>query len=181
MTGVAPAGSGGLQSRVIPALLLDGDRFVKTMRFEDPRYVGDPVNVLSIFNDFEVDEMMLLDIGAAARRYPIQFELLQRLASEAFVPLAYGGGVTTLAEAEQLVSIGFEKVVVNTALIESPDEVRRMVDSLGAQAIVGALDARAHATGYDVFTRSGSTAPGLDLDAWIERAREVGVGEVLVT
>lgn len=181
MTDTIPAFAGGLQSRVIPALLLDGDRFVKTMRFDDPRYVGDPVNVLSIFNDFEVDEMMLLDIGAAARRYPIQFSLLERLASEAFVPLAYGGGVTTLAEAERLVSIGFEKVVVNSALVENPDEVRRMVESLGAQAIVGGLDARAHATGYDVFTRSGTGEPGMDVDAWIALAKDVGVGEVLVT
>jgi imidazoleglycerol phosphate synthase cyclase subunit len=166
---------------VIPALLLDGDRFVKTIRFDDPRYVGDPVNVLSIFNDFEVDEIVLLDIGAAERRYPVQFELLQQLASEAFVPLAYGGGVSTLAEAEELVRIGFEKVIVNTALIENPDEVRRMVESLGAQAIVGGLDVRAHATGYDVFVRSGVAATGLDVDAWIALAKRVGVGEVLVT
>ena len=171
----------GLESRVIPVLLLDGDRFVKTIRFDDPKYVGDPVNVLSIFNDFEVDEIVLLDIGAATRRYPIQFELLERLASEAFVPLAYGGGVSTLTEAERLVRTGFEKVVVNTSLIESPDEVRRMVESLGAQAIVGAVDVRAHATGYGVFTRSGATSPGLDLEAWIALAQDVGVGEVLVT
>lgn len=181
MTTDVPVAAAGVQSRVIPALLLEGDRFVKTMRFEDPRYVGDPVNVLSIFNDFEVDEIMVLDIGAAARRYPLQLGLLQRLTSEAFVPLAYGGGVSTLAEAEELVRIGFEKVVVNTALVELPDEVRRMVESLGAQAIVAGLDARAHATGYDLFTRSGSTAAGMDLDGWIARAREVGVGEVLVT
>ena len=181
MTDTIPTMTGGLQSRVIPALLLDGDRFVKTMRFDDPKYVGDPVNVLSIFNDFEVDEIVLLDIGAAARRYPIQFELLAQLASEAFVPLAYGGGVTTLAEAERLVAIGFEKIIVNTALIENPAEVKRMVESLGAQAIVGALDARAHATGYDVFTRSGAAESGLDLDAWVTVARDIGVGEVLVT
>lgn len=179
MNGASP--SAGLQSRVIPALLLDGDRFVKTIRFGDPKYVGDPVNVLSIFNDFEVDEIMLLDIGAAGRRYPIQFELLKRLTSEAFVPLAYGGGVSTLAEAEELVRIGFEKVVVNTTLVEHPDEVRRMVESLGAQAIVGGLDVRANATGYDVFTRGAGTAAGMDVDEWIALAKSVGVGEVLVT
>ena len=181
MNAISSPGSLGVQSRVIPALLLDGERFVKTIRFDEPKYVGDPVNVLSIFNNFEVDEIVLLDIGAAARHYPIQFEFLQRLTSEAFVPLAYGGGVATLAEAEELVRIGFEKVVVNTTLIEHPDEVRRMVESLGAQAIVGALDARANATGYDVFTHGGATSPGLDLDAWIALAKDVGVGEVLVT
>lgn len=181
MTSVSPFVFQGLQSRVIPALLLDGDRFVKTIRFDDPTYVGDPVNVLSIFNDFEVDEIVLLDIGAAARNYPIQFDLLHQLASEAFVPLAYGGGVSTLSEAEELVRIGFEKVIVNTTLIENPDEVRRMVESLGAQAIVGGLDVRAHATGHDAFVRSGVKATGLDVDAWIALAKRVGVGEVLVT
>lgn len=171
----------GLQTRVIPALLLDGERFVKTIRFADPKYVGDPVNVLSIFNDFEVDEMVLLDIGAAARRGTIQFEYLKRLTSEAFVPLAYGGGVTTLVEAEELVRIGFEKVIVNTALVENPDEVRRMVEVLGAQAVVGSVDTRSDGTGYRLFTRSGSVDTGLDLDAWLALARDVGVGEVMVT
>lgn len=181
MTAASSAERVSLQSRVIPALLLEGERFVKTIRFDDPRYVGDPVNVLSIFNDFEVDELVLLDIGAAARRYPVQFELLKRLTTEAFVPLAYGGGVTTLADAEELVRIGVEKVIVNTVLVENPDEVKRMVEVLGSQAIVGAVDARAHATGYDVFTRSGSTAAGLDLDQWMSLAHDVGVGEVFVT
>ena len=181
MTSAEPPTSQGLQSRVIPALLLDGERFVKTIRFDDPEYVGDPVNVLSIFNDLEVDEMVLIDIGAAARRYSIQFEYLHRLTSEAFVPLAYGGGVDTLAEAEELVRIGFEKIIVNTTLIENPDEVRRMVESLGSQAIVGALDARANATGYDLFTQGGASSSDLDVDAWIALAKGVGVGEVLVT
>lgn len=181
MTVGTASGSLGLQSRVIPVLLLDGDRFVKTIRFDDPRYVGDPVNVLSIFNDFEVDEIVLLDIGASARRYPIQFELLKRLTTEAFVPLAYGGGVSTLAEAEELVRIGFEKVVVNSTLVENPDEVRRMVESIGSQAIVGGLDVRANATGYDVYTRGGAVSPGMNVDEWIVLAQQVGVGEVLVT
>lgn len=171
----------GLQPRVIPALLLDGERFVKTQRFADPVYVGDPVNVLSIFNDFEVDEIALLDIAAAARRTPIQVDYLKRLTSEAFVPLAYGGRVATLRDAEELVHIGFEKVIVNTALVESPDEVRRMVDALGSQAVVGSLDARAHGTGYRVFTRSGTIDTGLDLDDWLALARDAGVGEVIVT
>ncbi len=171
----------GLQARVIPTLLLDGARFVKTQRFAQPTYVGDPVNVLSIFNDFEVDEIVLLDIGAAARRAPIQFEYLAQLASEAFVPLAYGGRVTSTADAEELVRIGFEKVIVNTGLVEAPDEVRRMIDAMGAQAVVGSVDVRSEGTGYRVFTRSGRTDSGLELDAWLDLARGVGVGEVLVT
>ena len=171
----------GVQSRVIPVLLLSGERFVKTLRFEDPRYVGDPVNVLSIFNDFEVDEIMLLDIDAAGRRSAIQFDSLQHLASECFVPLAYGGGIERVEDAEKLIRIGFEKVVFNTALIENPDMVREVVRSLGSQAVIGAIDVRAEGDEYDVFTRSGTVDTALGLDEWIERARDVGVGEVLVT
>lgn len=170
-----------LQSRVMPVLLLDGEKFVKTHRFDDPVYVGDPVNVLSIFNDFDVDEIVILDIGAAARKDPIQFDFLSRLTSEAFVPLAYGGRVATLTDAEELVRIGFEKVVVNTAIVEAPDEVRRMVETLGAQAVVGSVDTRSFGTDYRVFTRSGTVDTGLSLDAWIQRVQQIGVGEVLVT
>lgn len=170
-----------LQSRVIPVLLLEDDRLVKTVRFGDPVYVGDPVNVLSIFSEFEVDEILLLDIGAAARRYGIQFQLLERFTSEAFVPLAYGGGVESLAQAEELVRIGFEKVVVNSCLVHDPGEVRRMVETLGSQAVVASVDVRTQTVGYEIFTHGGASAAPLSLDEWIDRAREVGVGEVLVT
>lgn len=169
------------QPRVIPALLLSGERFVKTERFSNPVYVGDPVNVLSIFNDFEVDEMLLLDIDAAARRSAINFSYLERLASEAFVPLAYGGGVETLRDAERLIRIGFEKVVFNTALIERPDVVREVVASLGSQAVVGAVDVRASRDGYHVYTHSGTADPEMPLDDWLALAESVGIGEAMVT
>lgn len=170
-----------LQARVMPALLLDGERFVKTQRFGDPVYVGDPVNVLSIFNEFEVDEMIILDIRAAARKAPIQFEYLGRLASEAFVPLAYGGGVSTVSDAEELVRLGFEKVIINTLLVEDLDEVGRMVEVLGSQAVVASVDTRSHGTDYRVFTHSGEVDSGMGLDDWLSRARSAGVGEVIVT
>ena len=170
-----------LQSRVIPVLLLDGERFVKTRQFADPRYIGDPVNVLSIFNDLEVDEIMLLDIGAAERRGGLQHELLARLTTECFVPLAYGGGVRTVAEAEALIRAGFEKIVVNTLLVEDPDEVRAMVASLGSQAVIGAVDVRLVDGTYRVATRGGRDEAELSLDEWTDLASQVGVGEVLVT
>jgi imidazoleglycerol phosphate synthase cyclase subunit len=170
-----------VRPRVIPALLLSEGRFVKTERFTDPRYVGDPVNVLSIFNDLEVDEIMLLDIGAARRHGGIQFDFLATLTSECFVPMAYGGGVTTVEEAEALIRAGFEKIVFNTALIENPDVVAGAVRSLGSQAVVGSVDVRLIDGEYRVFGRSGTVASELSLLEWCDRATEVGVGEVLVT
>jgi imidazoleglycerol phosphate synthase cyclase subunit len=167
--------------RLVPALLLSDGRLVKTERFADPVYVGDPVNVLSIFNDFEVDEIMLLDISAARSRTPSDLALLGRLATECFIPLAYGGGVNSSEQARAIVKAGFEKIALNSLLIEDPAEVRSIVAALGSQAVVGSVDVRQTALGYEVFTRGGTVATGLGLEAWARQAAELGVGEVLVT
>ena len=167
--------------RVIPVLLLDGERLVKTRNFSDPRYVGDPVNVISIFNDLEVDELMLLDIGAARSRQSAPIALLERLVSEAFIPLAYGGGVRDAAQAERIIATGIEKVVVNTALVDDPESVRMMVAALGSQAVVGSVDVRATVSGYRVYVEGGQRDAGIDLEEWMRLAEDVGVGEILVT
>ena len=167
--------------RVIPVLLLSDGRLVKTQGFADPVYVGDPVNVLSIFNDFEVDEIILLDIGAAHSREPAPLELLHKLATECFIPLAYGGAVHTSEQARRIVAAGFEKVVVNTALVENPDEIRKMVNVLGSQAVVASADVRATEHGYEVWTHGGSVASGLDVTTWARHAQDCGVGEIMIT
>lgn len=167
--------------RVIPVLLLQEDRFVKTKQFEDPVYVGDPVNVLSIFNDFEVDEMLLVDIGAAKERSPIQFERLEQFASEAFVPLAYAGGLERLEDAERLIRIGYEKVVFNTALIEHPQVVRDAVRVLGSQAVIAGLDLVVRGGESRVVTRSATEQSGMTIEQWCSHVGELGVGEIFVT
>lgn len=167
--------------RLIPVLLVDEGRLVKTKQFRDPVYVGDPVNVLSIFNDFEVDEIVLLDIGAAKTGQPLDVDLLQRMATECFIPLAYGGGVRTESQARGIIAAGLEKVVFNTALIEAPDEVRHAVKTLGAQAVLASVDVRTTSAGYRVFTRSGSHDTGLGLQEWARLSVDLGVGEVLIT
>ncbi|MEO8527450.1 MAG: HisA/HisF-related TIM barrel protein [Pseudolysinimonas sp.] len=169
-----------VRPRVIPALLLENDRFVKTRRFEDPQYVGDPVNVLSIFNDLEVDEMLLLDIGAA-RGAPIQLDYLRRLTTECFVPLAYGGGVGSVEQADRLVREGFEKIVFNTTLLDSPEIVADAVRALGAQAVIAAVDVRAYDGEYRIFGRGGTELSELRLQEWSRLATEVGAGEIMVT
>ena len=167
--------------RVIPVLLLEGERLVKTRRFEDARYVGDPVNVISIFNDLEVDELMILDIGAARSRTPAPLALLNRIVTEAFIPLAYGGGVETVAQAQEIIAVGVEKIVVNTAVLTAPDAVREMVRALGSQAIVASVDVRRDGEGYVVYTAGGADAAELTLDEWVAHATALGVGEILVT
>ena len=168
------------EPRVIPTLLLSGGQLVKTRSFADPVYVGDAVNVLSIFNDFEVDEIVLLDIDGAERRTPAAVAELRRYAEECFIPLAYGGGLTSIDDIAAILEAGFEKVVLNTAVAESPDVVEAAVRRFGSQAVVAGIDVRGGAAG-EVFVRGGRVGTGVDPVAWAARAVDLGVGELLVT
>lgn len=169
------------EPRLIPTLLLDGPRLVKTTRFADPIYLGDPVNVLSIFNDFEVDEICLVDISGASSRIPSDVAFLRQIAEECFIPMTYGGGLTSVGQAGDILASGFEKVLFNTTAAEDPDEVRAAVDAFGSQAVVGGIDLRLVDGAYDVFIRSGTVSVGVDPQAWAEKLAALGVGEILVT
>ena len=109
-----------IQRKVIPALLLKGQGLVKTVKFKDPKYLGDPINVVRIFNDKEVDELVLLDITATPENRGPQFDVLKDIASEAFIPLAYGGGIRTMDDVRTLLGIGIEKLIMNTSAVEKP-------------------------------------------------------------
>ncbi len=167
--------------RVIPCLLLDGERLVKTQQFADPDYVGDPVNVLSIFNSFEVDEIVLLDIAAAASRESTPIARLAHYAEECYIPLAYGGGLEDLRDVEQVFGAGYEKVVLNTVVADRPDFVREAAAMFGSQAIVVGIDVREMSAGYRVFVRGGREDTGEDPVGWARRAESLGAGELLVT
>jgi imidazole glycerol-phosphate synthase subunit HisF len=168
--------------RVIPCLLLDGEQLVKTRRFADPEYVGDPVNVLSIFNSFEVDEIVLLDIGAAGSGRPARPEDRARYAEECFIPLAYGGGLADLEAIEATFSIGYEKVVLNSVLADDPEVVSKTAEVFGTQAVVASIDVRGDApASWSVHTHGGSRDTGVAPAAWARRAEDLGAGEILVT
>lgn len=171
----------GLEPRVIPCLLLSGSQLVKTRRFAEPTYVGDPVNVLSIFNSFEVDEIVLLDIDGASRRAPAPLDRLRQYAEECFIPLAYGGGLTTIEQMRAVLAAGYEKVVVNTLLAEEPSVVREAAAVFGSQAVVASIDVVARDGAYAVVVRGGTAEVGAAPVAWATRAAELGVGEILLT
>jgi cyclase len=162
---------------VIPCLLLDGEQLVKTQRFADPAYVGDPVNVLSIFNSFEVDEIVLLDVSAAGSGTPAKAEDLARYAEECFIPLAYGGGLGDLESIERTFSIGYEKVVLNSVLADDPEVVTKAAEVFGSQAVVASIDVR----GDTVHTHGATRDTGVDPVSWACRAEDLGAGEVLIT
>ncbi len=128
--------------RIIPCLLYNGSGLVKTVRFKKPSYIGDPINAIKIFNEKEVDELILLDIMATKEKRCPNFDKIADMASEAFMPFAYGGGVKTYNDFAQLFKLGVEKVIVNTLIQEDPEVIRKVVAEYGAQAVVGCVDFR---------------------------------------
>ena len=171
-----------LRTRVIPILLLRGGGLVKGARFRKHRYVGDPINAVRIFNENEVDELILLDISATAEGRGPNVALISEIASECFMPLCYGGGLRTVEEMRAVLSAGVEKVAVNTAAVEVPGLIRRAVDRFGSQSVVVAIDARRRLFGgYEARVRAGSRGTGrTPVEAACTAAAE-GAGELLLT
>lgn len=170
-----------LKARVIPCLLLNGTGFYKTTRFDKPVYVGDPINILRIFNEKEVDEICILDIGASRRGMGPNISFLRDLASECFMPLSYGGGITSINQMKELCYAGFEKVVINTAAMEQPKLLEEAAAMLGSQSVVVSIDAKKKFLGgYEVMTRSGMKKTGRDPVQHAKMAEQLGSGEILI-
>lgn len=170
-----------LATRLMPCLLMSNGALVKTVRFKEGAYVGDPVNAVRIFNQKEVDELILLDIHATTQKRGIDFETLEKLTSECFMPICYGGGVRTLEEMRRLYALGIEKVSLGAAAFEVPDLVRQAASEFGSQAIVVTLDVRKKLLGRTtVCLRNGQRdlkqSPA-DAARYLE---EQGAGELLL-
>ena len=131
-----------LKHRVIPTLLLKDGGLVKTRKFENPQYVGDPVNAIRIFNEKEVDELTLLDIGASKQGREPDYDLIEEVAGECFMPLTYGGGIKTIDQAVRIFRSGVEKICLQSLCFENLSTVRDMVDSFGSQSIVVSVDVK---------------------------------------
>lgn len=169
------------RARVIPCLLLRGNGLVKTRKFKDPVYVGDPVNAMRIFSDKEADEIVVLDIEATRDAREPNYELISEMAGEAFMPMAYGGGVSRVDQVRRLIRCGIEKVVINSAAVDSQDLIRESARIFGKQAIVGSIDVRKTLLGsYRVVTHSGTRDADVDLGRHIANLVSAGVGEILL-
>jgi cyclase len=170
-----------LRLRVIPVLLLRRRGLVKTTAFKAPKYVGDPINVVRIFNDKEVDELILTEVVATKDGRAPDFELLEQLAGEAFMPVCYGGAVRSVADAKRILRLGMEKISVNTAFLERPELVRDLAESLGSQCVVASVDVKRTWRGrYEVFSHAGRPVPERDPLRWVDRLVRLGAGEILV-
>lgn len=171
----------GLFNRVIPCLLLEDGGLVKTRQFGKPKYVGDPINAVRIFNDKYVDELIFLDIRASRLNQEPDYDLIERIAGECFMPLCYGGGVKSLEQAKKLVSLGVEKISVNSAFIDNPALIKQLVAELGAQSVVGAVDIKRNFWGHErVFDASRNRLTALDPETHIKQMITAGVGEIFI-
>jgi len=171
-----------LRTRVIPALLLDGQGLVKTTKFKSPVYVGDASNSCRIYNQMEVDELVLFDIRASSKKVPIQYELIQQIVSECFMPICYGGGVKTLEDFRSLFHIGVEKVSVSSLLFENPQVVKEAIKIYGAQSIIATLDIKRSRfrNVQQVYLHNGKKRIKKSLDEVIALLNDIGVGEIVV-
>lgn len=170
-----------LKTRVIPCLLLKNGGLVKTTKFASPKYVGDPINAVRIFNEKEVDELVFLDIEATASGNGPNFDLLESISSEAFMPFGYGGGVTGLDQMKRLFGIGVEKVILNSALADDPGLVDRAAAMAGSSSVVASIDVRKSWSGrLKVCTHGGRRKQRLDVVGFARELQERGAGEILL-
>jgi cyclase len=166
----------------MPTLLLHGNGLVKTVKFKNPGYIGDPINTARIFNEMEVDELILLDIEATVARRHVQFELVRDIVSECFMPICYGGGVRATTDFERLFRAGVEKVSVSSLLFSDPAVVAEAVRRYGSQSVVGTIDVRKSRLGgaYTVVTHRGTRKVGRPLPDVLDHLDRLKVGEVMV-
>ncbi len=167
--------------RIIPILLIKNRGLVKTINFKNPKYIGDPINALRIFNDKEADELVLLDIDASKFKKKINFDFIKDIVSEAFMPVAYGGGISSLNDVKQLFSLGVEKVIINTLLYTNPKLILELVKNYGSQSIVVSIDYKS-----TLFYKcrlcfsSGTITIKTELFDYLKSIEDLGVGEIIL-
>lgn len=171
-----------LKPRVIPCLLVHQHGLVKTTQFKQPKYVGDPLNAVKIFNEKKVDELMVLDIDASRDGHAPDFDMIGALARECRMPLCYGGGIKTLEQIKHIISLGVEKVAVSSAFIEDPKLISTAAHCVGSQSLVVVLDVKKSSflRKHGVKTHNGQCSTGLDVVALAKKAEALGAGEVVI-
>lgn len=170
-----------MRPRVIPVVLVSDRYVVKTTGFKKPVYVGDPINTVKLFNEKQADELFVLDIDATRTGRGIDFEFVEDVVSEAFMPVAYGGGVATLSQASRLFELGVEKVVIQDACFTRPGLITEMSRAYGAQAVVAAVDVGRRKFGGPAVIRHGHGPVETPPEAWAKKLQDLGAGEILLT
>lgn len=171
-----------LRPRVIPFLLVHEGGLVKTVGFKDPKYVGDPINAVKIFNEKEADELVVVDMDATVTGAEPDYKAIEHMALECRMPLCYGGGVKTAEQAKRIIGLGVEKVSLSAAAVDRPELVGEIADAVGRQSVVVVIDAKKKllGRGWDVFTRNGRRNARVDALDFAARVAELGAGEIVM-
>ena len=170
-----------LQKRIIPVLLLKGKGLVKSVKFKETTYIGDPINAVRIFNEKEVDEIVIIDIEASKKKLEPNIEFLNQIATEAFVPMAYGGGITTIKQAKDIMFAGFEKVILNNIIYTKPDFIKTLSEYIGSSSVVVSIDVKKNLWGkYKVYSHVESKTLDIDPFEYMIKMQELGAGEILI-
>ena len=170
-----------MRIRVIPSLLLHKGGLIKSIQFKNYKYVGDPINAVKIFNEKEVDEIAVIDIDATRENRPPNFEAIAEIASEAFMPMAYGGGITTLDQIKRILFSGFEKVIINKALHTNISLITQAANSVGSQSVVASIDVKKNWLGkYKVYTDNGRNNSNKLPEEFAKAVENAGVGEIII-
>jgi cyclase len=170
-----------LRPRVIPCLLLRNKGLVKTVKFNEGKYIGDPINAVKIFNEKEADELIVLDIDATSKGTAPDFVLIEKLAAESRMPLCYGGGIKTIEQAKKIIGLGVEKVAISSEAINNPKLISLIANEIGSQSVVIVLDIKKDFLGkYEVVTHNGSKKTGFLAADFARQAESLGAGEVII-
>ena len=170
-----------LRSRVIPCLLVHNKGLVKTVKFKSPKYVGDPINAVKIFNEKEVDELIVLDIDATVNGVEPNYKMIENLANESRMPLCYGGGVKTAAQAQKIIKLGVEKVAISSEAVSNPELLSEIASIIGRQSVVVVIDVKKSLFGsYEIYSHNGKRKVKRNLFEFIAELESIGIGELVI-
>ncbi|SIQ23132.1 cyclase [Chryseobacterium sp. RU37D] len=170
-----------LRPRIIPSLLIQDNGLVKTVNFKNPKYVGDPINAVRIFNEKEVDELAIFDIDATVKGLEPNYSLIERIANQSRMPLCYGGGVKTVEQSQKIFGLGIEKIALSSAVLQNPQLITQIADKVGSQSVIVVLDVKKKLFGgYEVYTHNGKKATGINPFKFAEDAQKLGAGEIII-
>ena len=170
-----------LRPRIIPSLLVHDKGLVKTVKFKNPKYVGDPINAVKIFNEKEVDELAIFDIDATVLGREPDYGLIEKLANQSRMPICYGGGVKTVEQAQKIFGLGIEKIALSSSVINDPKLISKISERVGSQSVIVVLDIKKKLLGgYEMYTHNGKQSTGIDPVTFAVKAQELGAGEIII-
>ncbi len=170
-----------LRPRIIPSLLFHDKGLVKTVNFKTPKYVGDPINAVRIFNEKMVDELAFFDIDATVLNHEPDYKLIEKLANQSRMPLCYGGGVKSVEQAQKIFSLGVEKIALSSAVIQTPNLVTQIANRVGSQSVIVVLDIKKKLLGgYEIYTHNGKKSTGINPIKFAKELEALGAGEIII-